>query len=111
MPRWKARYRRAPRRWTSGTVTMAAGCSRSTRSTAPHASFRAGRRRRTTISPPKSHDGVMFIGQHAKAGAKDAVWAHSQSFNVRRITLNGMEVGELGQIAAIAGQFGIPVIM
>jgi D-amino peptidase len=60
---------------------------------------------------PKSHDGVMFIGQHAKAGAKDAVLAHSQSFNVRRITLNGMEVGELGQIAAIAGQFGIPVIM
>ena len=53
----------------------------------------------------------MFIGQHAKAGAKDAVLAHSQSFNVRRITLNGMEVGELGQIAAIAGQFGIPVIM
>jgi D-amino peptidase len=60
---------------------------------------------------PKSHDGVMFIGQHAMAGAKDAILAHSQSFNIRRITLNGMEVGELGQIAAIAGQFGIPVIM
>jgi D-amino peptidase len=60
---------------------------------------------------PKSYDGVMFVGQHAMAGAKDGVLAHSQSFNVRRITLNGRDVGEIGQIAAIAGYFGIPVIM
>ncbi|MBS1876351.1 MAG: M55 family metallopeptidase [Acidobacteria bacterium] len=57
------------------------------------------------------YDGVIFIGQHAKAGAKDAVLAHTQSFAVRRLTINGKEVGELGQVAAIAGQFGIPVIM
>lgn len=59
----------------------------------------------------KSYDGIIFIGQHAKAGAKGGVLAHSQSFNVRRITLNGVEVGEVGQVAAIAGYFGIPVIM
>ncbi|HEY1341527.1 MAG TPA: M55 family metallopeptidase, partial [Bryobacteraceae bacterium] len=28
-----------------------------------------------------------------------------------RITINGREVGEIGQVAAIAGYFGIPVIM
>lgn len=60
---------------------------------------------------PKLYDGIMFIGQHAMAGAKNAVLAHSQSFTVRRITLNGKEVGELGQVAAIAGYFNIPVIM
>jgi D-amino peptidase len=59
----------------------------------------------------KLYDGIIFIGQHAMAGAKDAVLAHSQSFNVKRIALNGREVGEIGQVAAIAGYFGIPVIM
>ncbi len=57
------------------------------------------------------YDGVMFVGQHAMAGAKNAVLAHSQSFTVKRITLNGRDVGELGQVAAIAGHFDIPVIM
>ena len=59
----------------------------------------------------KLYDGIIFIGQHAMAGAKDAVLAHSQSFSVKRISINGKDVGEIGQVAAIAGQFGIPVIM
>ena len=59
----------------------------------------------------KLYDGVMFVGQHAMAGAKDGVLAHSQSFSVQQLTLNGRPVGELGQTAAIAGHFGIPVIM
>ena len=59
----------------------------------------------------KAYDGVMFIGQHAMAGAKDGVLSHSQSFNVKRIALNGRDVGEIGQVAAIAGHFGIPVVM
>lgn len=58
-----------------------------------------------------AYDGVIFIGQHPKAGTKGGVLAHTQSFSVRRITINGQEVGELGQVAAIAGHFGIPVIM
>jgi len=59
----------------------------------------------------KLYDGIIFIGQHAMAGAKEAVLAHSQSFAVKRIAINGREVGEIGQVAAIAGYFGIPVIM
>lgn len=59
----------------------------------------------------KLYDGILFIGQHAMAGTKGAVLAHSQSFNVKRIAINGSEVGEIGQIAAIAGYFSIPVIM
>jgi len=59
----------------------------------------------------KLYDGIMFVGQHAMAGTKNSVLAHSQSFNVKRIAINGTEVGELGQTAAIAGYFGIPVIM
>jgi D-amino peptidase len=59
----------------------------------------------------KLYDGIMFVGQHAMAGARNAVLAHSQSFSVKRIAINGKEVGEIGQIAAIAGYYGIPVIM
>jgi D-amino peptidase len=59
----------------------------------------------------KLYDGIMFVGQHAMAGAPDGVLAHSQSFSVQRITLNHKPVGELGQVAAIAGHFDIPVIM
>jgi D-amino peptidase len=57
------------------------------------------------------YDGILFVGQHAMAGAKGGVLAHSQSFSVKRITINGREVGEIGQVAAIAGYFQIPVIM
>jgi len=59
----------------------------------------------------RAYDGILFVGQHAMAGAKNGVLAHSQSFSVERITLNGRAVGEIGQIAAIAGYFHIPVIM
>src|SRR5206468_1512560 len=48
---------------------------------------------------------------HAMAGAKGGVLAHSQSFAVKRIAINGRDVGEIGQVAAIAGYFDIPVIM
>jgi len=59
----------------------------------------------------KLYEGIIFIGQHAMAGARKAVLAHSQSFSVKRIAINGKEVGEIGQVAAIAGHFSIPVIM
>lgn len=55
-------------------------------------------------------DGLMFVGQHAKAGA-GGLLSHSQSRNVRDITINGRSVGEAGQAAAIGGYFKIPVIL
>lgn len=59
----------------------------------------------------KLYDGILFVGQHAMSGAKDAVLSHSQSFTVQNIFINSRPVGEIGQVAAIAGYFGIPVIM
>jgi D-amino peptidase len=59
----------------------------------------------------KLYDGIMFVGQHAMAQAKGGVLAHSQSFSVENIFLNGKPVGEIGQTAAIAGYFDIPAIM
>src|SRR6516164_3153054 len=45
----------------------------------------------------RGFDGIFFIGQHAMAGAKSGVLAHSQSFSVERITINGRAVGESGR--------------
>ncbi len=59
----------------------------------------------------RAYDGILFVGQHAMAGARNAVLAHSQSFSVKGITINGKPVGEIGQVAAIAGYFHIPVVM
>jgi D-amino peptidase len=59
----------------------------------------------------RAYDGIFFVGQHAMAGAKGGVLSHSQSFSVEGITINGRSVGEIGQVAAIAGYFHIPVVM
>lgn len=59
----------------------------------------------------RRYDGIIFVGQHAKAGTANGLLAHSQSLSVRDITINGKSVGEIGQVAAIAGHFRIPVIM
>lgn len=59
----------------------------------------------------RQYDGIMFVGQHAMAGAPGPL-AHSQSSaTIERITLNGRPVGEIGQVAAIGGYFNLPVIM
>lgn len=55
--------------------------------------------------------GVIFVGQHAKAGAPKGLLAHSEGLGVQNIFLNGKAVGEIGEIAALAGYFKIPVIM
>jgi len=59
----------------------------------------------------RKYDGIMFVGQHAMAGAAGPL-AHSQSSaTIERITLNGRAVGEIGQVAAIGGYFNVPTIM
>jgi D-amino peptidase len=55
--------------------------------------------------------GVMFVGQHAKAGAPKGLLAHSEARIVQGMSLNGKSIGEIGQIVALAGHFKIPVIM
>jgi D-amino peptidase len=55
------------------------------------------------------YDGLMFVGQHAMADS-GGILAHTQSFNVKEVTINGRRVGETGQAMAIAGYYGIPGI-
>ncbi len=60
----------------------------------------------------KSFDGVFIVGQHAMAGAKNGVLAHSYSGKfIRAMYLNNKAIGEIGMISAYAGCFGVPVIL
>ncbi|MCS7024308.1 MAG: M55 family metallopeptidase [Bryobacteraceae bacterium] len=55
---------------------------------------------------------VAFVGQHSKANIRGGVMAHSySSLGIQTMLLNGKPVGEIDVIAAMAGHFGIPVIL
>lgn len=57
-------------------------------------------------------DAAFFIGYHGKAGTGEAVLNHTLSgLAIHRLVLNGKEVGEAGLNAAIAGAFGVPVVL
>lgn len=60
----------------------------------------------------ESVDGVFFIGYHARNGSPEAVLDHTwSSKTVANVWLNDVLTGEYGLNAAVAGHFGVPVIM
>ena len=57
-------------------------------------------------------DGVFFVGYHARNGTPNAILDHTwSSRTVANIWLNDILAGEYGLNAAVAGHFGVPVIM
>jgi D-amino peptidase len=57
-------------------------------------------------------DAVIFIGYHAGTNNPTGVRAHTfSSANLTRVALNGANVTEGSWNAAIAGHFGVPVVM
>ena len=60
----------------------------------------------------ESVGGVMFVGYHARNGTPNAVLDHTwSSRTVANVWLNDILTGEYGLNAAVAGHFGVPVIM
>lgn len=59
----------------------------------------------------KSFDAVIFIGYHARAGTPDAVLKHTMTLSIYDVTLNGKKMPEAGFNGAIAGYFGVPVVL
>lgn len=59
-----------------------------------------------------SFDGVIFIGYHASTANTRGVRAHTMSSaSITSLRLNGIEMTEGSMNAAIAGHFGVPVIL
>ncbi len=60
----------------------------------------------------ETFDAAVFIGYHAATTNPEGVRAHTMSSgNLARVALNGVAVSETGLNAAIAGHFGVPVVM
>jgi D-amino peptidase len=60
----------------------------------------------------ESFDAAIFIGYHTSTANPRGVRAHTMSSaNLAGLKLNGIEVPEAGLNAAIAGDFGVPVVM
>jgi D-amino peptidase len=56
--------------------------------------------------------GVLMIGYHAMQGTPGGVLAHTCSSSAYRwIKMGGREVGEIALDAAVAGEFGVPLIL
>ena len=55
-------------------------------------------------------DATGAVGAHSKAGTPSGNLAHTRSEAIRRWSFNGIEVGETGLQALIAGYYGVPFI-
>jgi D-amino peptidase len=55
---------------------------------------------------------VAFLGQHSMANVRAGIMAHSySSLGIQNLRLNGQPIGEIGTRAALAGVYGVPVIL
>jgi len=59
----------------------------------------------------ETFDAVIFVGYHARAGTPNAVLKHTMTGRFYDVELNGIKMPEAGINAAIAGQFGVPVVL
>ena len=56
--------------------------------------------------------GLILLGYHAMAGTSGAILEHTYSSKtIMNLYLNGRVIGEIGMDAAIAGEYGVPVIL
>ena len=56
----------------------------------------------------ESFDGMAHIGQHAKAGSEFAHLPHTGMFNLLNEEVNGVSIGEFGQMTICAADLGVP---
>lgn len=53
---------------------------------------------------------LAFVGQHAKAGTEYGHMAHTQSTGYLDLSINGISIGEFGQLAMCASELGVRTI-
>lgn len=71
-----------------------------------------GNKRLCMVEQVEHFDGMFFVGYHAKVGHSNGVANETMlGFEMYEMRMNGIPVGEMELNAAIAGHFGVPVIM
>ncbi len=58
-----------------------------------------------------SFDAFACVGQHAKAGTPFSHITHTGWFNVIDVSINGVSIGEYGELALCAMELGVPCIL
>jgi D-amino peptidase len=65
-----------------------------------------------SMTMERGYVAVAFVGQHSRANSRGGVLAHSySSLGIQKILMNGKPVGEIETRAALAGWYGVPVVM
>jgi D-amino peptidase len=60
----------------------------------------------------RSYSAMIFIGQHAMAGAEKGILGHTEDpEGVQNVSVNSIPVGEIGLNLMVAASFGVPTIM
>jgi D-amino peptidase len=54
-----------------------------------------------------AYDAIAWVGQHAKAGTEYAHLPHTGNFRVIDYTINGVSIGEFGQVAICGATMGV----
>jgi D-amino peptidase len=62
------------------------------------------------LSLDETFDGLAFVGQHAKAGTPFGHMAHTQGLGYLDLSINGLSIGEFGQLAMCASELGVRTI-
>lgn len=76
----------------------------------PAARLLKGRPRPMGAGLDASFDFAISIGQHAKSNAPGGHLAHSGSFGVEDLTINGVSIGEIGRNFLNAAYHGVPYV-
>lgn len=64
-----------------------------------------------TMTLERKYSAIGFLGQHAMAGVRAGIMAHSySSLGIQNIRVNGRNAGEIETRAALAGAFRTPVV-
>lgn len=58
----------------------------------------------------ETFDALAFVGQHAKSGTPYGHLAHTQSTAYLDLSINGISIGEFGQLAMCASELGVRTI-
>jgi D-amino peptidase len=59
----------------------------------------------------ETFDCAMLVGYHAMAGTLGGVMEHTITGGLHRMWVNGIECGEIGLSAGVAGRYGVPLVM
>ncbi len=55
-------------------------------------------------------DASLYVGYHARAGTAAAVLEHTWTYRVFDVSVGGVELGEFGLGAMLAGYYGVPAV-